>query len=527
MFGRLPKAKIEVKPTEAFREATASGAEYNQGTPDGSRPGVVMVNTGDFEKRTTINIETTAYHEGRAGPSHADRGSPQELPTIPPVPPAGRQHGLPGGLGPHWRTSGATPGSSRIPTSSTATTRTRCCARSGWWWTRDSTRRSGTREQVVQFFHDHSGTDEVEVQSETDRYISWPAQALGYKVGQPRDPRAPEKAKKELGPGSTFESSTTRFWAPGLSRWTCSTPGSTRDRLAEGGSRGCPRSPRLRPPEPAPGKSTRAFSFAGREPPGEVGFLGLPGAAELFRRDCQDGPGFARPSEGKRATPRAGSVSMLFPGEAVLLAQPQSSAAPRRSGSRCSTEDSGGPLRELAPRCRGGGATRPARSRAARRGSRAPLRKRRRRVRGRPPTSRARRARSRGCAGRGRASPRRSPRRRGRGESTPGRVPGWPRSRAFRRTPPRCSRAALRSRPPDAPRAAPRGRRRAPRTGRSRRPARARSGRDTSRRNAAIGSIAKRERSADRRRAASSAGMGARFMRPTPGSSSPGAWWFQ
>jgi hypothetical protein len=62
--------------------------------------------------------------------------------------------------------------SSRIPTSSTATTRTRCCARSGWWWTR----------------------------GETDRYISWPAQALGYKVGQLAILGLREKAKKELGP---------------------------------------------------------------------------------------------------------------------------------------------------------------------------------------------------------------------------------------------------------------------------------------------------------------------------------------
>jgi uncharacterized protein (DUF885 family) len=56
-----------------------------------------------------------------------------------------------------------------------------------------------TRAQVVQFFHDHSGTDEVEVQSETDRYISWPAQALGYKVGQLAILGLREKAKKELG----------------------------------------------------------------------------------------------------------------------------------------------------------------------------------------------------------------------------------------------------------------------------------------------------------------------------------------
>jgi uncharacterized protein (DUF885 family) len=41
-----------------------------------------------------------------------------------------------------------------------------------------------TRQQVVDFFHDHSSLDETNVQRETDRYIAWPGQALGYKIGQ-------------------------------------------------------------------------------------------------------------------------------------------------------------------------------------------------------------------------------------------------------------------------------------------------------------------------------------------------------
>jgi uncharacterized protein (DUF885 family) len=56
-----------------------------------------------------------------------------------------------------------------------------------------------TREQVVQYFHDHSALDEVEIQSETDRYIVWPGQALGYKIGQLRIAELRERARRELG----------------------------------------------------------------------------------------------------------------------------------------------------------------------------------------------------------------------------------------------------------------------------------------------------------------------------------------
>jgi uncharacterized protein (DUF885 family) len=57
-----------------------------------------------------------------------------------------------------------------------------------------------TRQQVVDYFHQSSGIDEPNVQSETDRYMAWPAQALGYKIGQLKFIALRERAKKELGP---------------------------------------------------------------------------------------------------------------------------------------------------------------------------------------------------------------------------------------------------------------------------------------------------------------------------------------
>ena len=56
LFDRLPKGRLDVMPIEEFREKEAS-THYLQGTPDGSRKAHVMVNTGDFAKRSTLDID--------------------------------------------------------------------------------------------------------------------------------------------------------------------------------------------------------------------------------------------------------------------------------------------------------------------------------------------------------------------------------------------------------------------------------------------------------------------------------------
>ncbi len=198
MFGRLPKARLQVMPVEEFREKEASDASYIDGTPDGSRPGHIMVNTGDFAKRTLLDIETTAYHEGVPG-HHLQITIAQELPELPPF----RQHEYYTAFTEGWalysERLGKEAGFFQDPYSyyghlqDDMLRAIRLVVDTGFHsehW---------TRQQVVDYFHDHSTIDETSVQSETDRYMASPAQALGYKIGQLEILKLRQYSKDQLG----------------------------------------------------------------------------------------------------------------------------------------------------------------------------------------------------------------------------------------------------------------------------------------------------------------------------------------
>jgi len=201
LFGRLPKGRLEVLPIEEFREKEAS-THYVEGLPDGSRKGHVMVNTGDFANRTTLDIETTAYHEGVPG-HHLQLSIAQELPELPPF----RQHEFYTAYGEGWalysERLGKEVGFFQDPYSyyghlqDDMLRAIRLVVDTGFHY------KHWSRQQVVDFFHDHSAIDEPEVQSETDRYMAWPAQALGYKIGQLEILKLRQYSKDQL--GSNFD----------------------------------------------------------------------------------------------------------------------------------------------------------------------------------------------------------------------------------------------------------------------------------------------------------------------------------
>ena len=198
LFGRLPKASLVVMPVPSYSEKDQAAAYYEHGAPDGSRPGTVYVNTYKFETRPLYSVEMTAFHEGLPG-HHLQISIQQELTGIPDFRRYVNYTAYVEGWGLYAERLGKEVGFYQDPYSDYGRLEgdiwrgIRLVVDTGvhsQHWTRD---------QMVDYFHAHSAIPEADVQAEVDRYIAWPSQALGYKVGQLKLLEMRAKAQKALG----------------------------------------------------------------------------------------------------------------------------------------------------------------------------------------------------------------------------------------------------------------------------------------------------------------------------------------
>jgi uncharacterized protein (DUF885 family) len=196
LFGSIPGSPVTVEAMPAFQSANAT--HYQTGTPDGKRPGRVVVATSNFAQRTLVDDEAIAYHEGIPG-HHMQRSVAQQLTGLPKF----RRHAGNSGYTEGWalyaEQLGKDVGFYQDPVSdygrlaSELFRAVRLVVDTGLHsegWTRD---------QVVDFLRKSAAVDEPTIQSETDRYIAWPAQALAYKLGQLKFRELRDRARKELG----------------------------------------------------------------------------------------------------------------------------------------------------------------------------------------------------------------------------------------------------------------------------------------------------------------------------------------
>ena len=198
LFGRLPKNKLEVIPMEAYRAPNAVPADYSPGAGNGVRPGRVNVNEYDPEHRLLLNVEAIAYHEGIPG-HHLQFSIAQELTDIPPFRKYGGYTAYSEGWAFYSERLGKDVGFYQDPYSEYGRLENemwrsiRLVVDTGVHY------KHWTRQQMVDFFREHTAMDEPNIQTEVDRYIAWPGQALAYKLGQMEILELREQAKRELG----------------------------------------------------------------------------------------------------------------------------------------------------------------------------------------------------------------------------------------------------------------------------------------------------------------------------------------
>src|SRR5271167_4357485 len=198
LFTLLPKSPVTVEAIPAFQAAAAT--HYVTGTPDGKRPGRVVVATSKFAERSLIDDEAIAYHEGIPG-HHMQLSVQQQLTGLPKF----RQHGLSfnaytEGWALYSEQLGKEVGFYKDPVSDYGRLSSELFRAVRLVVDTGIHSKGWTRDQVVDFFRKSVAVDEPTIQSETDRYIAWPAQALSYKLGQLKIRALRERAQKELGP---------------------------------------------------------------------------------------------------------------------------------------------------------------------------------------------------------------------------------------------------------------------------------------------------------------------------------------
>jgi uncharacterized protein (DUF885 family) len=196
LFGYIPGSPVTVEAMPAFQAANAT--HYQTGTPDGKRPGRVVVAVSNFAERTLVDDEAIAYHEGIPG-HHMQLSVAQQLTSLPQFRRHSRNSGYIEGWALYAEQLGKEVGFYQDPVSDYGRLASELFRAVRLVVDTGIHSQGWTREQVVDFMRKSGAVDEPTIQSETDRYIAWPAQALAYKLGQLKFRELRDRAQKELG----------------------------------------------------------------------------------------------------------------------------------------------------------------------------------------------------------------------------------------------------------------------------------------------------------------------------------------
>jgi uncharacterized protein (DUF885 family) len=198
LFGHLPKANLIAVPMEPSRSPSGTPADYSPGTPDGSRPGHINVNEYDPQHRLLLNVEAIAYHEGVPG-HHLQISLAQELSDLPEF----RQHAGYTAFVEGWalysERLGKDVGRYQDPYSEYGRLENEMWRDIRLVVDTGVHAKHWSRDQMIEYFNKYTAMDEPNIQTEVDRYIGWPGQALAYKLGQLQILKLRDEARQRLG----------------------------------------------------------------------------------------------------------------------------------------------------------------------------------------------------------------------------------------------------------------------------------------------------------------------------------------
>jgi uncharacterized protein (DUF885 family) len=198
LFAHRPHTALELRPTPANQERTDAAARYQQGTPDGSRPGVFYFNTWNLPLRNTSGMETLYLHEAVPG-HHYQVSLAQENLALPKLLRFGGNTAYGEGWALYAESLGFELGLFTDPyqrfghLDDEMLRAMRLVVDTGLH-TKD-----WTREQAIDYMLANSSMSRIDAVTEVERYIASPAQALAYKIGQLTIRRLRTQAEAALG----------------------------------------------------------------------------------------------------------------------------------------------------------------------------------------------------------------------------------------------------------------------------------------------------------------------------------------
>ena len=198
LFGKLPKTSFGIRPIPAASAPTTTTAYYQPPSLDGSRPGNYYVNLYKPETRPTWEVEALTAHESVPG-HHLQIALAYELTGLPEFRRNANYTAFIEGWALYAESLGYDLGLYKDDFSKIGQLNydmwraVRLVVDTGmhqFKWTRD---------QAIYYFQQNTGKNRQDIENEVDRYISWPGQALAYKLGQLRIQALRAEAEKALG----------------------------------------------------------------------------------------------------------------------------------------------------------------------------------------------------------------------------------------------------------------------------------------------------------------------------------------